>query len=94
MTCTFSFHGKILHIISLSNGLELLTVYAISEIIVKTLWCEKKPGKYDIDVRLAISESANMVVFLRGKYILHVVVVCGGEKLHVFSEYFGAIKPG
>ena len=30
----FSFHGNVLHIISLPNGLELLTVYAISEIIV------------------------------------------------------------
>ena len=34
VTRIFSLHGNVLHIISLPNGLELLTVYAISKIIV------------------------------------------------------------
>ena len=40
-----------------------------------------KPGEYDIDVRLAVLESANMVVFLCQRIhtaLSDMVVVCGG----------------
>ena len=41
-----------------------------------------KPGEYDVDVRLAVSESGNMVVFLWRRVhtaLYDMVVVCDGE---------------